>query len=73
MSMTITPTPTATVSPVDLARATAIVLARTGLMFGDKRMHVLEQAVIDAARHNRCDDIPRFLSELETAGIDSPS
>jgi len=72
--MTSTTVPTTLFSIDDLARACALVAARTGLAFGDRRLHVLEEGCLDGARHHGYigemqshDMIAQYLDALETA------
>ena len=77
--MTSTTVPTTLFSIDDLARACALVAARTGLAFGDRRLHVLEEGCLDGARHHGYigemqshDLIAQYLDALETAETNSP-
>ena len=74
-----TTVPTSLFSTDDLARACALVAARTGLAFGDRRLHVLEEGCLDGARHHGYlgemqshDTITQYLDALETAETNSP-
>jgi chemotaxis protein methyltransferase CheR len=55
----------------DCQRARDLIVARTGLACGEKRNHVLAQALSDGARQSNCVDVQRYLACLEAAPTNS--
>lgn len=55
----------------DCQRARDLIVARTGLACGEKRNHVLAQALSDGARQSNCVDVQQYLACLEAAPTNS--